>query len=75
MNWWIDRKGEDWQWMPHPAEVNGNRVRGYYLDMWKGMKVSLFDALLQVVLTMKKRRSAPTQIIIAGYSTGGGVST
>lgn len=74
-NFWTHGKGPGWWELPHPRYDKGNRVHSYYLDMWHGMQGTVYNALRTAVEEMAKRGLVPKQIIVTGYSMGGGVST
>ncbi|KAM3069084.1 hypothetical protein ACMFMG_004265 [Clarireedia jacksonii] len=75
MNLWVDGKGPNWWDLPYPVYVNGNRVHRFYLDMWNGMKNTVFSALGDAIATMRGDGIVPKKVTITGFSIGGGVST
>jgi len=74
MNTWVDGKKPGLFSQPYPVHENGNRTHSFYRDMWYGMRIATFEALSRAVSDMAKRGVEPKQIIITGYSMGGGVS-
>jgi hypothetical protein len=71
MNLWTDAKG---LWFPYPVYENGNRVHSFYRDMWHGMREATYQALSKAVECMLARGITPAQVIVSGFSMGGGVS-
>ncbi|PVI05632.1 hypothetical protein DM02DRAFT_685435 [Periconia macrospinosa] len=74
MNLWTDAKGPAWWNVPYPVYENGNRVHSFFRDMWLGMRLATYDALSSVVEDIAARGATPKQIIVTGYSMGGGIS-
>ncbi|EUC41735.1 hypothetical protein COCMIDRAFT_29552 [Bipolaris oryzae ATCC 44560] len=72
MNTWTDGKG--WLGIPYPVFENGNRIHSFYRDMWHAMRQATFDALDRAVGDMAARGATPKQIVVAGFSMGGGIS-
>lgn len=70
-----DGKGPGWFSFPYPVHENGNRVHSFFRDMWWGMRQGTYDALRCAVEDIYARDEIPQQIVIAGFSMGGGVST
>lgn len=73
-NLWSDGKGPNFWDLPYPVYIEGNRVHSYFHDMWCGMQKATFDALGDAVQSVRARGAEPKQIIVAGFSMGGGVS-
>ncbi|KAH7130694.1 hypothetical protein B0J11DRAFT_430374, partial [Dendryphion nanum] len=74
MNLWINAKGPGWWEWPYPVYENGNRIHSFFRDMWHGMRQATFDALSSSLDDMVARGATPKQIIITGFSMGGGIS-
>jgi len=74
-NFWTHGKGPGWWELPYPRYDKDHRVHSFYLDMWHGMQGGAYAALRIAVQDMAARGVIPKQIIITGYSMGGGVST
>lgn len=74
MNLWTDAKGPAWWHFPYPVHENGNRVHSFFRDMWHGMRVETYNALSSAVDDMAARGATPKQIIVTGFSMGGGIS-
>ncbi|XP_014562611.1 hypothetical protein COCVIDRAFT_32541 [Bipolaris victoriae FI3] len=72
MNTWTD--GAGWLGIPYAVFENGNRIHSFYRDMWHAMRQAAFDALDRAVGDMAARGTTPKQIIVAGFSMGGGIS-
>ncbi|ORY01424.1 hypothetical protein BCR34DRAFT_637258 [Clohesyomyces aquaticus] len=74
MNMWTNGKGPGW-WEPsYPVYENGNRVHSFFRDMWHAIRSGTYDALSIAVQDMAARGATPKQIIVAGFSMGGGIS-
>lgn len=73
-NIWILGKGPRWWEIPHPVFENGNMVHSFFRDMWHGMQQATYDALSSAVEDIAARGTTPKQIIVTGYSMGGGIS-
>ncbi|KAF7190458.1 hypothetical protein HII31_08172 [Pseudocercospora fuligena] len=70
-NTWTDGKGPGWWEFPYPVyDENGHRIHSFYRDMWYGMRTAAFAALDAAI----DKICEPKQIIITGFSMGGGVS-
>ncbi|KAF2006155.1 hypothetical protein P154DRAFT_559300 [Amniculicola lignicola CBS 123094] len=73
-NWWINAKGPAfWDW-PYPVYENGNRIHSFFRDMWYGVRLATYGALSSAVEDMAARGATPKQIIVTGFSMGGGIS-
>lgn len=72
MNTWTD--GSGWLGIPYPVFENGNRIHSFFRDMWHAMRQATFDALDSAVQDMAARGATPKQIIVTGFSMGGGIS-
>lgn len=75
INTWTNAKGPRWWDIPYPVYENGNRIHSFFRLMWHGMRQKTYDALRIAVEDMTVRGVTPKQIIITGFSMGGGVST
>lgn len=74
-NLWTDVKGPNWWDLPGPAySPDGNRVHSFFRDMWSGMRKAALEALDDAVRCMVARGTEPKEVIVTGYSMGGGVS-
>lgn len=73
-NVWIDAKGPGWWELPYPVYENRNMIHSYFGDMWHGMRQATYDALDRAVADCIERGIPPKQIILTGFSMGGGVS-
>ncbi|OAL45382.1 hypothetical protein IQ07DRAFT_684305 [Pyrenochaeta sp. DS3sAY3a] len=71
---WTDAKGPAWWDFPYPVYENGNRVHSFFRDMWHGMRQETYEALSSAVDEMAARGATPKQIIVTGFSMGGGIS-
>lgn len=73
-NWWSYAKGPAWWHIPYPVYENGNRVHNFFRDMWHAMRQATNNALFSAVDNMAARGATPKQIILTGFSMGGGIS-
>ncbi|CAI6327759.1 unnamed protein product [Periconia digitata] len=74
MNMWVFAKGPSWWDIPYPVYENGHQVHSFFRDMWHAMRIAAYDAINMAVESMAARGSSPKQIIITGFSMGGGIS-
>ncbi|KAH8723125.1 hypothetical protein GQ44DRAFT_657310 [Phaeosphaeriaceae sp. PMI808] len=74
-NTWANAKGPNFWDIPYAVYTDGNRVHSFFRDMWHAMRSATFHALSQAVDSIVAREAVPRQIIITGFSMGGGVST
>ncbi|KAF1968973.1 hypothetical protein BU23DRAFT_582911 [Bimuria novae-zelandiae CBS 107.79] len=72
---WVNAKGPGWWELDHPIYDRENRVHSFYHQNWRRMQWSTCDALNRAVDFICHRGDQPKQIVIVGYSQGGGVST
>jgi hypothetical protein len=70
-----DGKGPGWWQLPYAVYEDGNRVHSFFRDMWWAMRQATYDALRCGVEDIAARDAVPEQIVISGFSMGGGVST
>jgi hypothetical protein len=75
MNTWANAKGPNWWDIPYPVFTEGNRVHSFFRDMWYGMRAALFEAFSAAIQKIVEEGAVPKQIIVTGFSMGGGVST
>ncbi|KAH7079352.1 hypothetical protein BKA63DRAFT_563987 [Paraphoma chrysanthemicola] len=73
-NTWASAKGPNWWDLPYPVYVDGNRVHSFFRDMWHGMRDAAFQALGEAVQSILARGGAVKNIVVTGFSMGGGVS-
>lgn len=74
MKMWFFAKGLGLFDIPYPVYENGNQVHSFFRDMWHGMRQATYSAISRAVEEIAARRATPKQIIVTGYSMGGGIS-
>jgi len=72
---WTDGKGPNWWELPYPVYTDGNRVHRFYRDVCHDMRAATLEALTKAVAGIASKGRSPREMVIAGFSMGGGIST
>jgi len=73
-NLWVCAKGPNWWDIPFPVFSDGNLVHSFFRDLWWDMRRATLEALDEAIRSMVARGTEPKEVIVTGFSMGGGIS-